>query len=96
MEVDAGEVLGTDILSVGVQEIENGELKKREGYFGKTVQRSVVDRWDVNSGCASGNEEGGVWEGEGGCWWEFGRGERRMNGEVDESRTWVSFAVRWL
>jgi len=38
MKVDGGEVLGAGVLSVGVQEIENGKANKREGYLGKTVQ----------------------------------------------------------
>ena len=54
MEVDAGEVPGTGVLSVGVQEIENDKVKEREGYLGKTVQQSVVGWWDVSSGAQAG------------------------------------------
>jgi hypothetical protein len=54
MKVDAGEVLGTGVLSVGVQEIENDKVEKREGCLGKTVQQSVVRWWDVSSGAQAG------------------------------------------
>jgi hypothetical protein len=54
VEVDAGEVLDTGVLSVGVQEIENDKVKEREGYLGKTVQQSVVGWWDVSSGTQAG------------------------------------------
>lgn len=54
VEVDAGEVLGTGVLSVGVQEIENDKVKEREGYLGETVQQSVVGWWGVSSGTQAG------------------------------------------
>jgi hypothetical protein len=57
MKVDAGEVLGTGVLSVGVQEVGNDKVKKREGYLGKTVQQSVVGWWDVSGGAPSKSEE---------------------------------------
>jgi hypothetical protein len=47
-------VLGTGVLSVGVQEIENDKVKEREGYFGKAVRQNVVGWWDVSSGAQAG------------------------------------------